>query len=56
MIWSPEQSMIGEPVAADAATAAGRNVPNTMANVAARKASERVRLQDCAADRDTGPP
>jgi hypothetical protein len=38
-------------VAAEAATAEGSSEPNTMANVAARKASERVRDQ-CSGERD----
>jgi hypothetical protein len=45
MIRSPEQSTTGSPVAAEAATADGNRVANTMAKVAARKASERVRDQ-----------
>jgi hypothetical protein len=42
VIWSPEHSVIGVPVAADAATAEGRKVESTMANVAARNATERL--------------
>ncbi|WP_421731730.1 hypothetical protein [Brevundimonas sp.] len=40
--------MTGEPVAAEAVTADGRKVANTIANVAARKASERLIDQESA--------
>ena len=48
VIRSPEHSMTGEPVAAEAVTADGRKVANTIANVAARKASERLIDQESA--------
>lgn len=48
--------MRGEPVAAEAATAEGRRLANTMANVAARNASERMTDQCSAEDRFTTRP
>lgn len=56
MIRSPEHSMTGDPVAADAATAEGSSVPNMMANVAARNASDRFSDQCSEEDEDTALP
>lgn len=50
---SPEHSITGEPVAADAATADGSRVANMMAKIAARNASDRFSDQCSEEDEDT---
>lgn len=55
-ICSPEQSVIGAPVAGEAVTAVGSRQASTMAKFAARKASDRLSDQ-CSGDVEvTSPP
>ena len=53
VIWSPEQSITGVPVAAEAATAEGNSAPMVKAKIAARNASDRVSDQELDDEEDT---